>query len=88
MVQQLNTSINGKLYDLQVETGQYNGHAVYYLLNNNISELFDHLVPDNLVLMDNGGGFTCSPRPSEMEGGYIVQQIWDAIVKAGNGNPA
>lgn len=79
MVQKLNTSINGKLYDLQVETGQYNGHTVYYLLNDNISELFNHAVPDNLVLMDSGSGFTCSPRLSEMEGGYIVQQIWDAI---------
>jgi hypothetical protein len=79
MIQQLNATINGQTYALQVQPDTYNGHAVYYLLNDDIGKMFNNSVPDHLMLMENGNGFTCSPRLTEMEGGYIVQQIWEAI---------
>lgn len=79
MIQHLNATVNGQAYMLDIQPDTYNGHSVYYLLNNNIGEMFHHAVPDHLMLMENGDGFTCSPRLSEMEGGYIVQQIWEAI---------
>ena len=82
MIQHVNATINGQQYSLQLQPDQYNGHKVYYLLNNNVGELFHHAIPDNLVLMEDGDGFTCSPRLAEMEGGYIVQQIWQAIQQA------
>lgn len=82
MVQQVSAVINGQEYTLQLEPGEYNGHRIYYLLNDDIGERFNHALPDNLVIMENGDGFACSPKLSEMEGGYIVQQIWDAIKQA------
>ncbi|HVI48749.1 MAG TPA: hypothetical protein VM802_28025 [Chitinophaga sp.] len=80
MSQQINVNINGELYALRVEPENYNGHKVYYILNDNIGELFQHKVPDHLVLMDaEDDSFVCSPKLTEMEGGYIVQQMWQAI---------
>ncbi|MBO9730242.1 MAG: hypothetical protein J7623_16500 [Chitinophaga sp.] len=82
MVQSVNVTIGNKDYHLDVQSERYNGRTIYYLLNEHISQLFDHAVPDNLVLMEEGDGFVSSPRLSEMQGGYIVQQIWQEIKKS------
>ncbi|MEC5144217.1 hypothetical protein [Chitinophaga sp. 212800010-3] len=79
MLQQVNATINGQQYTLEVEPEFYNGHKVYYILNDDIEHMFHHLVPDHLVLMETDTGFACSPKLEEMESGYIVQQIWRAI---------
>ncbi|SFE44522.1 hypothetical protein SAMN05518672_106148 [Chitinophaga sp. CF118] len=81
MVQELKVAIKGKEYSLQVEPEKYNGHNIYYLLNDNISNLFDNAIPDNLMLIEDGNGFSTCPKLSEMEGRNIIQQIWEAIVK-------
>lgn len=88
MVRQLNATIDGHLYQLQVEPENYNGHTMYYVLNEDLGKMFHYALPDNLVLIENENGFTCSPRLSEMEGGYIAQQIWQAIQESGKNNPA
>ncbi|WP_143310565.1 hypothetical protein [Chitinophaga vietnamensis] len=79
MAQEIKLSVNGHPYALQVEATEYNGHTLYYLLDDDLEEMFHHALPDHLILMDKGDGFVCSPKLSEMEGGYIAQQVWNAI---------
>lgn len=79
MTKEININFEGKDKLLKIEREQYNGQFIYYVLNDDIDQLFQHAIPDHLVLMENGDSFISSPKLSEIEEAVIANQIWKVI---------